>query len=1243
MRLTPSAEQGASIKAIKEQLRAVPHKGLGYGVLRYLADDPCRQTLAALPSADITFNYLGQFDQSFGADALFHPLDEATGLAHDLDAPLPNELSVDSQVYGGELLLRWTFSRERHDSQVIGKLAEAYVTELQSLISHCLQDEAGGLTPSDFPLAHLTQAQLDALPVPAGVIEDVYPLTPMQEGLLLHTLLEPGTGLYYMQDRYRINSALDPERFAQAWQAVIARHEALRASFCWNVGEDMLQVIHTPGSTPIEYLDWSADPEAEQEPRLQALLKAEREAGFDLLNQAPFHLRLIRVGEARYWFMMSNHHILIDAWCRSLLMNDFFELYMALGEGRVAQLATPPRYRDYIAWLQRQDLNEARQWWQHNLQGFERTTPIPSDRPFLREHAGGNGAMVVGDCYTRLDARDGVQLRELAQAHQLTVNTFAQAAWALVLRRLSGDRDVLFGVTVAGRPVQMPEMQRTVGLFINSIALRVKLPEDDQRCSVRQWLNGLLDSNMQLREYEYLPLVAIQEHSELPKGQPLFDSLFVFENAPVDVSVLDRAQSLNATSDSGRTHTNFPLTAVCYPGDDLGLHLSYDQRYFDESTVQGMLGEFKRLLLALVQGFHGDMADLPLMGEQERDFLVHGCNQSEHAYPLERSYIELFEAQVAQHPQRIAASCLDQQWRYDELNRRSNGLGHALVAAGVGLDQPVALLAERGLDLLGMIIGSFKAGAGYLPLDPGLPNQRLSRIIDLSRAPLLVCTEACREQAIELLEGLDCPLLVWDEVPARGENPGVCSGPDNLAYVIYTSGSTGLPKGVMVEQRGMLNNQLSKVPYLDLSEVDVIAQTASQSFDISVWQFLAAPLFGARVDIVPNTIAHDPQGLLAHVQAQGITVLESVPSLIQGMLAQERMSLDGLRWMLPTGEAMPPELAHQWLLRYPDIGLVNAYGPAECSDDVAFFRVDLASTRGTYLPIGTPTDNNRLYLLDGALALVPQGAVGELCVAGTGVGRGYVSDPLRTAQVFVPNPFGAPGERLYRTGDLARRRNDGVLEYVGRIDHQVKIRGYRIELGEIEARLHEQPEVRDAAVGVQEGVNGKHLVGYLVAADATLDPSEHLDRIKQRLRTELPEYMVPLHWLWLERLPLNANGKLDRKALPALEIGQLHSQDYLAPRNELETTLAGIWAEVLKVERVGVQDNFFELGGHSLLATQIASRVQKTLQRDVPLRAMFECSTVAELAEYIEGLAGEEISAEKVDRLSDLMAELEGM
>ncbi|WP_122325857.1 non-ribosomal peptide synthetase, partial [Pseudomonas coronafaciens] len=893
-------------------------------------------------------------------------------------------------------------------------------------------------------------------------------------------------------------------------------------------------------------------------------------------------------------------------------------------------------------------LAQARDWWQHNLRGFERPTPIPSDRPFLREHAGDSGGMVVGDCYTRLDERDGAKLRKLAQQHQLTVNTFAQAAWALTLRRMSGDRDVVFGVTVAGRPVELPQMQRTVGLFINTIALRVGMPGDEQRCSVRQWLSQLLDSNMQLREYEYLPLVTIQENSELPKGQPLFDSLFVFENAPVEVSVLDRAQSLNATSDSGRTHTNYPLTAVCYPGDDLGLHLSYDQRYFDESTVQNMLGEFKRLLLALIEGFHGDMAGLALVSEQERTFLIEGCNQSDHAYPLDKSYVELFEAQVEAHPERIAVSCLDRQLGYAELNIASNRLGHALIEAGVSFDQPVALLAERGPALLGMIIGSFKAGAGYLPLDPALPNVRLSGIIAQSRTPVLVCSANCLQQGRALLDALpesDRPQLrVWEDVQqseSAQHNPGRYSAPDNLAYVIFTSGSTGLPKGVMVEQRGMLNNQLSKVPYLSLSDHDVIAQTASQSFDISVWQFLAAPLFGARVDIVPNDIARDPQALLAHVQAQRISVLESVPSLITGLLAERHATLDSLRWLLPTGEAMPPELASQWLQRYPAIGLVNAYGPAECSDDVAFFRVDADSTRSAYLPIGSPTDNNRLYLLDDALDLVPLGAVGELCVAGVGVGRGYVADPSRTVPVFVPHPFGAPGERLYRTGDLARRRKDGVLEYVGRVDHQVKIRGYRIELGEIETHLLEHPAIRESVVLDVDGPLGKVLAAYLVPSAATQDHDALRDTLKSHLKASLPDYMVPAHLVILETMPLTPNGKLDRKALPAPDVSQAQ-QEYLAPQTEMEQQLATIWADVLKVERVGITDNFFELGGHSLLATQVVTRAQKLLQRNVPLRAMFEFNTVQALAEHLESLGGAQVDEQKFDRLADLMAELEG-
>ncbi|TBU72197.1 non-ribosomal peptide synthase/polyketide synthase [Phytopseudomonas daroniae] len=1241
VRLAPAGDLGASLKAIKEQLRGVPHKGLGYGVLRYLADDACRSAVADLPEARITFNYLGQFDQDFAEDALLRPLGEPGGAQHAAQAPLPNWLSVDGQVYGGELTLRWTFSDKLFRVEAIERLAAAYQAELQALIAHCLAPEAGGVTPSDFPLARLDQAQLDALPLPFQAIDDVYPLTPMQEGLLLHTLLEPGTGIYFMQDRYRIDSALDVERFERAWRAVVARHEALRASFCWNNGEQMLQIIHRGDGDGVQFLDWSAVPADQHEARLQQLLEDERLAGFDLLQRPPLRLRLIRLASDRHWFIMSNHHILIDAWCRSILMGDFLAIYQALEQGREAELATPPRYREFIAWLQRQGLEQSQHYWRQALAGFERPTAIPSDRPILHD----NGGMQVGDLHSRLLPEQGARLRELAQRHQLTVNTFAQAAWALVLRRYSGERDVLFGVTVAGRPAGLPQMQQCVGLFINSIPLRVSLPAAGERQSVRQWLQQLFERNLELREHEHLPLVSIQACSELPKGQPLFDSLFVFENAPVDATVLAGAQGLNARSESGRTHTNYPLTVVCYPGDDLGLHLSYDRRFFDKASVQRLLGDFQRLLLALVEGFEGDFADLPLLAEDERHFLLEECNRSAREYPLEQGYAPLFEAQVAAHPQRIAAACQGEQWSYAELDRRANRLAHGLLAAGVQPDQPVVLLAERSLALLGMIHGTLKAAAGYLPLDPAHPQQRLAQMVETSGAPVLVCSAACRQQAEHVLEELGCAggrprLLVWEAIQqgaADEQAPGIAVSGQHLAYVIYTSGSTGVPKGVAVHQAGMLNNQLSKLPYLALDEHDVIAQTASQSFDISVWQFLTAALCGARVEIVPDAIAHDPAALLRHMRDSGITVLESVPSLIQGLLAEPPAELGRLRWLLPTGEALPPALARQWLQRYPGVGLVNAYGPAECADDVALFRVDLAATDASYLPIGSATDNNRLYLLDDDLQPVAVRAHGELFIAGTGVGRGYLGDPARTAASFLPDPFGAGGERLYRSGDLAARRDDGVLAYVGRVDHQVKIRGYRIELGEIEARLRQWPQVRDAAVAAQQTAGGQYLVGYVVSDDAAPD----WEALKRHLGQGLPEYMVPRHWQRLERLPLNANGKLDRKALPALEFAA--AQQYKAPRNELESTLARIWSEVLGVERVGVGDNFFELGGHSLLATQIASRVQQALQRSVPLRAMFECSTVEQLARHIEGLDGGALTEQKVGRIDDLMARLEAL
>ena len=1243
--LSPDTRPGqlglsAAILTVKEQLRAIPSKGLGYAALRYLGPAEVQAELRAGSRARVTFNYLGQLDRTFDEGAIFAPASEGTGAAQDEDAPLPNWLVINGQIQDGELRLACLYSTDMYREETVSGLMRAYRSELEAVIEHCTDPSVSGASVSDFPLAQVSRAELEALRLDFRRVEDLYALSPMQQGLLMHTLLEPGTGIYLMQDQYRIDSAIDGRLFRLAWQRVSARHEPLRTAFIAE-GERPLAVVQRSVDVLLDELDLRGQSPDQQRAGIADVLSAELRAGF-VMERAPlWRLRLFRLDEATYQFVISYHHILMDAWSRSLLLEDAFAYYQGLLEGRAVARPEPPRYRDFIAWLQERTPESAAVYWRSALAGFERATPLdllrrPRERP---------EAELVGDHAEALAADETRRLGELCARHGLTPNTFLQAAWALTLMRYSGHREVLFGVTVAGRPADVPEMQSTLGLFINSIPMRVRFPSRER--STRQWLGELLAQNLEMRQHEYLPLVQIAAESSVPAGEPLFHSLFVFENAPIDVSVVQQAQQLRARADTNRTHTNYPITVVINPEEKLRLHLYYDARRLSPETVVAIARDFKRLALELMRGFESSVHALGLLEPGERR-LVEQWNQTERVYPLDAGYVRLFEAQVHRHPERWAAGCRGQRTRYVELNARANRVGHALAAAGVGADDTVVVLAERNLDLLALVLGTFKAGAAYLPLDPSQPVLRLARILELGRARLILSTRAfgaaIREALLALPEPARPPLVLLEDIDAGGHSErdlGRHGAPQSLAYVIYTSGSTGVPKGAMVEQAGMLNNQLSKVPYLDLGERDVIAQTASQAFDISVWQLLTALLVGGRVEIVPDDVAKDPAALLRHVRETGITVLESVPSLIGAMLALPAEELPSLRVLLPTGEALSPELARDWLTRYPGIPLVNAYGPAECSDDVSLERITAPPPpECLHLPIGRPTDNNRLYVLDEALEPVAPGVPGELWVAGIGVGRGYREDPARTAAAFVPNPFGQrPGERLYRTGDLARFRSDGVLEYLGRVDQQVKIRGYRIELGEIEARLAEHASVRHAAVVARSTSRGQYLVAYVAAAPRALEAAGGeaglLRALDEHLRAFLPDYMLPAQTVVLERLPLSHNGKIDRKRLPE---PATVARGYDPPRGELELRLARIWGDALGVERVGRADNFFELGGHSLSATQAAAKLRRELGVEFPLRLMLEARDLAELAREIESLA--QRADADLNEMAELLAEL---
>ncbi|WP_437811924.1 amino acid adenylation domain-containing protein [Sorangium sp. So ce1078] len=1084
-------------------------------------------------------------------------------------------------------------------------------------------------SPSPFPLSGLSEDEIARCLPDASGLEDVYPLSPMQEGMLFHTLLNPGSGIYLMQQHYVWHGPLDAGLIVEAWQRVVARHPILRTSFAWKDLERPVQVVHRQVdlSEVIHVLDWRDQTEDEQERRLAETLEAELAAGLDMTRAPLMRIRLIRLKDDTYRIVRSFHHILTDDWCFSVMMMECLSYYEALSEGRSLELPQPRPYRDYIAWLARQDLSAAERFWREELRGFAEPTPLGVERASPDGAAPLAGAGVSDELVELPPAMTEVLLR-LSHQHGLTPNTLVQGAWALLLSRYSGQRDVVFGVTVAGRPTELPGVETIVGLFINSLPLRVRVSPEQP---LLPWLKGLLAHNYRIREFEYPPLVHIQRWSELPKGQALFNSLLVFENAPKDPRLGEQVGAVRLSYEQDRVHTNYPMTVVAYPGESLGIRLSYDRRLFERDTVRRMLDHLVELLGEMARRPEARLGDLSLLGEPERQKLLREWNSTKGAEPPAPSYVALFEAQARRTPDADAVTCRGRRITYAALNRAANHVAHALRAQGVGPDTIVAVLESRDIELVVALLGVLKAGGAYLPLDPHQPEQRVAGVVEASRAPVVVTSDAWVPRLAKALAHLPEPArprFVTRErlaaqrgpAPAPVEDLPRLAGPGHLAYVITTSGSTGVPKGAMVEHAGMLNNVWGKIPALELGPSDVIGQTASQCFDISVWQLLTALLCGGRVHIVPEDIVGDPRRLLEEAEAQGITVLELVPSLLRELVAtdDDAPRLSRLRWMLPTGEALTPDLCRRWFERYPDVPLMNAYGPAECADDVALHTI--TATPGpevVHVPIGRPVPNVKLHLVTGN-DLSPVGVAGEICVAGVGVGRGYLNDPARTAEAFVPDAFGGvPGARMYRTGDLGRRLADGTIEFLGRRDHQVKIRGFRIELGEIEARLAQHPDVREAVVAVrEEPPSGKRLVAYVVGAAG--DPPAP-ERLRDFLKEALPDYMMPSAFVALPALPLTPNGKVDRKALPAPESPAADPAGAdTAPRTPTEHALAGIWAEVLGLDRVGTHASFFELGGHSLLATQVASRVRKALGVELPLRSLFDHPTVAALAGHID-------------------------
>jgi amino acid adenylation domain-containing protein len=1031
----------------------------------------------------------------------------------------------------------------------------------------------------------------------ADTVEDAYPLTWMQQAMLLHGRRDPG--LYLQQYLCTLREPLRAGEFRAAWQRLAARHPILRTSFHPDAAPEPLQVVHGEVDVPWSEHDWRDRTEEEQDEAMRAFLRDDRATPF-CPEEAPLsRFALFRMEDEVYVLVWTSHHALIDGRSRRILLREVFEAYEAALGGR--ELAPAPRtpFGGYVRWLREAEPADSRAFWEEELRGFEGPNELVRD---------GGGGGLERERY-RFELPDGlaIGLRLLAQREEITLNTVLQGGWALLLGHYTGDDDVMFGATRMCRRGGFPGVEEVVGLLVNTVPVRVRL---DRARPVRDYLDQVRALWVRMRPHERTHLARIQEWRGSAGGAPLFQSVFGFESETAQEGLHRLGEGWWRRGFDLLQWTGYPLAVVAHGGERISVEVVYDPALFTREAILRMEGHFSRILRAFAEDAGQPLGRIGILSHGERRHLLDGLNPPARATAECAPIHVLLRAQAERTPDAAALVFGGGSLTYGELEWRSNQLARLLARHGAGLETRVGVCMERSPELVIALAAILKAGGAFVPLDPENPRDRLAFVLRDAGVSLLLCDA----QLAERLPADGPPRLVaepgWAQAAGESAEPVGGRVPSHaLAYVMYTSGSTGTPKGVAVEHRGVVR-LVRGAAYAALGPDEVILQAAPVSFDASTLEIWGALLNGGRLVLPPaGTLSLEALGRA--VVQHGVTTLWLTAGLFQVMVDEQLEAFAGVRQLLTGGDVVPVTQAARIRARFPGLRLINGYGPTENTTFTCCHTVP-AEWSGGPIPIGAPIGGTRVYLLDDVLRPVPVGVPGELYAGGTGVARGYVDRPGTTAERFVPDPFaGVPGARMYRTGDRARWRPDGAAEFLGRRDGQVKIRGLRIETGEIEAALRGLPGVGECVVAVREDAPGeKRLAAYVTGgADA--------EALRASLRGRLPEYMVPGAFVRLDRLPLNANGKVDRRALPAPE-RRPGDERRTAPRTPVEEVLAGVWAAVLGMDRVGVEERFFELGGHSLLAMRVLSRVRELFGVELPVRAMFDGATVAAMAERVE-------------------------
>ncbi|WP_162298447.1 non-ribosomal peptide synthetase [Mycobacteroides abscessus] len=1199
-----SPDLGPIIKSAKEQLRALPDP-LTYGLLRYLNPD----VDLSGPEPAIGFNYLGRLGAGAAdlTDDLWRINEDSlssAGVASSVSMPLMYTVDLNAGIVEGglgeeagpHLRAGWTWAPSSVTEPQVQRLSQLWFEALAGICAY-VRGGGGGLTPSDIAPAQLSQQQIDELHEQHKIV-DVLPLTPIQEGLLFHTTFaraagalegdEAGIDFYAVQLDITVTGLVDQLRLRDAVHTVVRRHPNLAARFCTQFG-DPVQVILADPVIAWRYLDLRGDDLTPDE-EIQHLCAAERAAVCDLADRPTLRAALIRTEGNQHRFVLTFHHVVIDGWSLPILLQEIFASYFG------HRLPAPSSYRSFVSWLADQDLDAARTAWGKVLEGFDTPTLVAPPAP--------PGARGV-ESY-RVSAETTQALGDLARSQHTTVSTVLQAAWAQLLMVLTGQDDVAFGTAVSGRPAELAGSDSIVGLLINTVPVRARATAST---TIAELLGQLQSAHNGTIEHEHL---ALNEIHHVAGHEQLFDTLFLYESYPIDTSAFMGVQELAITEFVTREYNHYPLSVMALPGHELGIRVEYDTDKFGLDDIQAVFERFERVLVSMVSDADQRLSSLDVLQTDEHKQLDGWGNRKVLVRGPEPvlSIPEAFAEQVDRAPEAVALTFEGRSTTYGELDEAANRLANLLSVYGAAPGESVALLMPRSDEAIIAILAILKTGASYLPIDPSVPDTRLEFMLSDAVPIAAVTTAELRAR----FDGSGVSVVQFDDAEddptgaIYGHTPLLTPAPDDIAYTIYTSGTTGVPKGVAIAHSNVTQALKFPLTHMPTGPGEVWTQAGSLVFDITVWEIFGALLHGGRLVIIPDSVVRSPDDFRDLLIREKVTVLFQTPSAV-GMLSPE--GLNNLT-LVVAGEACPTEVVDRWA---PGRVMINGYGPTETTIYATFGELIAGSG---VVPIGVPVPDAALFVLDRWMRPVPPGVVGELYVAGLGVGIGYVKRQALTAARFVACPFGEPGTRMYRTGDLVRwgvsESSVGQLEYLGRADEQVKIRGFRIELGEIQAALADVDGVEQAAVIAREDRPGdKRLVGYFIG---TGEPAE----LRAALAKRLPPYMVPAALVRLEALPLTVNGKLDKRALPAPEYDD--AARYRAPANAVEEAVAGIYAQVLGVERVGTDDSFFDLGGDSISAMRVVAAINTSFDAQLAVRTLFEAPSVRSLSGYLDGAAG---------------------